>query len=171
VPRPIVRGLSRARSQGKLCLGALRFPCALGRSGCRPKQREGDGITPLGLWPIREVLYRADRLARPRTALPVRAIRLCDGWCDAAGDRNYNRPVTLPYPASHESLWREDGLYDVIVVLGYNDRPRSLGRGSAIFMHLARPGYTPTAGCIALSRADMLKLLARLKPGDRVRVA
>jgi L,D-peptidoglycan transpeptidase YkuD (ErfK/YbiS/YcfS/YnhG family) len=170
VPRPILRGLSRARSQGKLCLDTLNLRCALGRGGRRPKQREGDGITPLGLWRVREVLYRADRLPRPRTALPVRVIRSRDGWCDAASDRNYNRPVPLPYPASHERLWREDGLYDVVIVLGYNDRPRSLGRGSAIFMHLVRPDYAPTAGCIALSRGDMLKLLGRLKPGDAVRV-
>lgn len=170
MPRPILRGLSRARSQGKLCLETLNLPCAVGRGGRRPKQREGDGITPLGLWRIREVLYRADRLPRPRTALPVKAIRPRDGWCDAGADRNYNRPVTLPYPASHERLWREDGLYDIVIVLGYNDRPRSLGRGSAIFMHLARRGYAPTEGCIALSRGDMLKLLAWLKPGDSVRV-
>jgi L,D-peptidoglycan transpeptidase YkuD (ErfK/YbiS/YcfS/YnhG family) len=170
VPRPTLRGLSRARSQGKLCLGNLNLPCALGRSGRRPKQHEGDGITPIGAWPVREVLYRADRLARPRTALKVTAIRPRDGWCDAARDRNYNRPVKLPYPAGHERLWRQDHLYDLVIVLGYNDRPRSLGRGSAIFMHLARAGYKPTEGCIALSRGDMLKLLARLRLGDRIRI-
>ena len=168
MPRPILRGLSRARSQGKLCLGALHLPCAIGRGGRGPKQREGDAITPLGIWAVREVLYRADRTRRPRTALSVRAIRPHDGWCDAPGDRNYNRPVALPYPASHERLWRSDWLYDLVVVLGYNDRPRSLGRGSAIFIHLARPRYAPTAGCIALSRADMLRLLERLRPGDSV---
>ena len=164
----ILRGLSRAHSQGKLCLLSRHLPCAIGRGGRRPKQREGDGITPLGRWPVREVLYRADRIIRPRTTLPVKTIRPDDGWCDAPTDGNYNRPVKLPYPVSHERLWRDDSLYDLVVVLGYNDRPRSLARGSAIFMHLARPGYTPTAGCIALSRPDMLILLARLKPGDSV---
>jgi L,D-peptidoglycan transpeptidase YkuD (ErfK/YbiS/YcfS/YnhG family) len=88
-------------------------------------------------------------------------LRADDGWCDAAGDRNYNRRVRHPYPASAERLWRQDGLYDLVVVLGYNDRPRLQGRGSAIFVHIARPGYRPTAGCIALARADMLQL-ARL---------
>ena len=166
MPRPILRGLSRAHSRGKLCLPPIHLSCAIGRGGRRPKRREGDGITPLGRWPVREVLYRADRLARPRTALTVRAIRPRDGWCDAPSDRNYNRPVTLPYPASHERLWREDALYDLVIVLGYNDRPRSLGRGSAIFMHLVRPDYAPTAGCIALSRADMLRLLETLRPRD-----
>jgi L,D-peptidoglycan transpeptidase YkuD (ErfK/YbiS/YcfS/YnhG family) len=166
--RLTLRGLSRTRSQGKLCLLTLHLRCAIGRSGRRPKQREGDGITPLGRWPVREVLYRADRVARPRTGLSVRPIRPDDGWCDAPFDRNYNRKVALPYPASHERLWRGDALYDLVIVLGYNDRPRSLGRGSAIFIHLARKNYAPTAGCIALSRQDMLKLLARLRPGDAV---
>ena len=158
------------RTQGKLCLGGITLCCAIGKGGRRPKAREGDGITPLGCWPVRGVLYRADRLRRPRTGLPVRAIRPDDGWCDAPGDGNYNRPVRLPYPRSHERLWRADHLYDLVVILGYNDRPRSLGRGSAIFMHLARPGYRPTEGCIALSRPDMLKLLSWLRPGDRVRI-
>lgn len=170
MPVPILRGLSRARSHGKLCLGTLNLACATGRGGRRPKQREGDGVTPVGLWRIMEVLYRADRLQRPRTALPVKPITPRDGWCDAPADRNYNRPVPLPYPASHERLWRGDHLYDLVIVLGYNDKPRSLGRGSAIFMHLARRSYAPTEGCIALARGDMLKLLAWLKPGDAVRV-
>lgn len=165
-----LRGLSRAATQGKLCLGPLTLPCAIGRAGRRPKRREGDGITPLGRWPLREVLYRADRLRRPLTGLPIKAIRPSDGWCDDPADRNYNRKVALPFPRSHEGLWRKDHLYDVVVVLGYNDRPRSLGRGSAIFMHLARPGYRPTAGCIALSRADMLKVLRWMRRGDTVAV-
>jgi L,D-peptidoglycan transpeptidase YkuD (ErfK/YbiS/YcfS/YnhG family) len=94
--------------------------------------------------------------------LPVRAIRRHDGWCDASADRNYNRPVRLPYAASAERLWREDALYDVVVVLDYNKRPRVRGRGSAIFMHVARPGYAPTEGCIALARGHLLRLLERL---------
>jgi len=94
--------------------------------------------------------------------LPVSAIRKCDGWCDAPTDRNYNRPVALPYPTGAERLWREDELYDVVVVLGYNDCPRAKGRGSAIFMHVAKPGYAPTEGCIALTRPHLLRLLERL---------
>ena len=97
-----------------------------------------------------------------RTALPVRAIRRRDGWCDAPADRNYNRPVRLPYPASAERLWREDALYDLVVVLDYNERPRVRGRGSAIFMHVAKPGYAPTEGCIALARPHLVRLLERL---------
>ena len=146
-----------------LTLGGLTFPCALGRAGCRARKREGDGATPIGLWRVRAVLYRPDRVRRPRTHLPVRAIRPHDGWCDAPADRNYNRPVRHPYPASAERLWRADELYDVVVVLGYNDRPRVRGRGSAIFMHVAKPGYAPTEGCIALARAHLLRLLERLR--------
>jgi L,D-peptidoglycan transpeptidase YkuD (ErfK/YbiS/YcfS/YnhG family) len=151
-------------------LGAWRFPCALGRGGCRAQKREGDGATPIGQWSVREMLYRPDRVLRPSTRLPGRPIRRHDGWCDAVADRNYNRPVRLPYQASAERLWRQDGLYDVVVVLGYNDRPRCLGRGSAIFLHAAKPGYTPTAGCIALSRDHLLRVLERLDRRSRITV-
>jgi len=116
------------------------------------------------------VLYRADRMKRPRTLLPVRPLDPDDGWCDAIGDRNYNRPVRLPYPAGAERLWREDGLYDIVVVLDYNDRPRARGRGSAIFMHVARPDYAPTEGCLALARAHLLRLLGRLGARSAIRV-
>lgn len=146
----------------------LRLRCAVGRGGRRAKRREGDGITPAGRFAIRQVLYRPDKLRRPRTALPVTAISPGDGWCDKPADRNYNRPVELPYPASHERLWRDDALYDLIVVLGFNDMPRSRGRGSAIFLHLATADYRATAGCIALARADMLRLLTHLSPGDTI---
>jgi L,D-peptidoglycan transpeptidase YkuD (ErfK/YbiS/YcfS/YnhG family) len=143
-----------------LQIGGLLVPCALGRSGRSFSKREGDGATPSGRWQLMRVFYRADRLARPRTMLPVRALRPDDGWCDAIGDRNYNRMVRHPYPVSAERLWRPDGLYDVVVVLNHNARPRVQGAGSAIFMHLARPGYRPTEGCVALSRRHLLMLLA-----------
>ena len=161
---------SAAATRGMLKLGSLQVPCALGRTGCSARKREGDGATPIGRWTMREVLYRADRVARPRTGLPLRAIRQHDGWCDAPADRNYNRPVRHPYAASAERLWRQDGLYDLVVVLGYNDRPRVRGRGSAIFMHVAAPGLGPTAGCIALERRHLVCLLARLGRGAAVAV-
>lgn len=161
--------LSRRATRGVLAFDGLRCPCALGRSGMSAMKREGDGATPIGCWPVREVLYRRERGPRPRCALPIRPLRPNDGWCDAAGDRNYNRPVRHPYPASAERLWRDDHLYDLIVVLGYNDRPRRRGRGSAIFLHLARANLAPTEGCIALDRRSALRLLAALRPGDRMR--
>jgi L,D-peptidoglycan transpeptidase YkuD (ErfK/YbiS/YcfS/YnhG family) len=157
-------------TRGMLRLGSLRLPCALGRSGVTHAKREGDGATPAGRYELVEVRYRGDRIAPPRTALRLRRTRPGDGWCDARGDRNYNRPVALPYPASAETMWRDDSIYDVVVVLDWNLRPRRQNGGSAIFFHLARPGYTPTEGCVAVSRADMLKLLRRLRPGAAIRV-
>jgi L,D-peptidoglycan transpeptidase YkuD (ErfK/YbiS/YcfS/YnhG family) len=144
------------------------YPCALGRSGRRALKREGDGATPVGIWEAREVLYRPDRVGRPRTGLRVRPIRRADGWCDAPHDRNYNRPVRHPYHASAERLWRNDELYDLLIVLGYNDRPRRRGRGSAIFMHVTGDINQPTAGCIALWRPHLIRVVQAL--GARARV-
>lgn len=115
-------------------------------------------------------LYRADHGRRPTTALSLRRIVRQDGWCDAAGDRNYNRPVRLPYPAGHERLWRDDALYDVVVVLDWNYSHRRPGRGSAIFLHVARADYAPTEGCVAVSRQDMARLLPRLRPDMALQV-
>ena len=159
---------SAGSHRGILKAGNLTFPCALGRTGWRASKREGDGATPMGRWCLERVLYRPDRLQHPRTGLPMRALGPADGWCDAIGDRNYNRPVRHPYPASAEQLWRQDGLYDVVVVLACNTRPRVRGRGSAIFMHVATPAYTPTQGCIALARPHLLRLIERI--GRRARV-
>lgn len=166
----IVSSRSRARTQGIARLGGLVMRCALGRSGRRARKREGDGATPAGRFEILGVLYRPDRRRRPVTGLPVRAIRPFDGWCDASGDRCYNRQVRLPYPASHERLWRDDPLYDLVVILDYNINPRKRGAGSAIFMHVARPGQLPTEGCVALDARDLERLLTRLKRSDGVLV-
>lgn len=143
---------------------------AIGRGGIKVLKREGDGGTPIGLMPIRSILYRADRLLRPRTALPLRAIGPGDGWCDDPGDRNYNRPVRIPYGPSTESMMRADSLYDIVLVLGHNDRPRVRGLGSAIFIHVARPGYAPTEGCITFSMRDLRALVDELRLGGRVLV-
>ncbi len=164
-----VRSLSAASTRAHLEIGPLRLPCALGRSGCRTLKCEGDGATPIGSWPVREAFYRADRIQRPRTGLRLTPIAPRDGWCDRIGDRNYNRRVRHPYPASAEEMWREDHLYDLVVVLGHNDRPRIQGRGSAVFMHVARPDWQPTAGCIALRLSDLVKVVRLL--GARCRIA
>jgi len=152
-------------------MGGLTLPCALGRSGRASSKREGDGATPSGIWRPVLILYRADRGQRPRSALPVRPLRPEDGWCDAVGDRNYNRWVRHPYPASAERLWRQDSLYDVIVVLDHNRCPRVQGAGSAIFMHLSRPGYRPTEGCVALARRHLLLVLATARRDTRIAIA
>lgn len=161
----IVRSRSAAATRGWVMIGSLRLPCALGRSGRRARKREGDGATPIGRYRLTSVLYRPDRQARPATGLPVRPLRPVDGWCDAPADRNYNRPVRLPYPASTEAMWRSDGLYDIVVVLDHNARPRMRLGGSAIFIHVARPGYAPTEGCVALRAEHLRRLLARLRSG------
>jgi L,D-peptidoglycan transpeptidase YkuD (ErfK/YbiS/YcfS/YnhG family) len=166
-----VHGLSRRCSHGWLSAGARRLPVALGRSGRHPRKREGDGATPAGSWRVIEVFYRPDRALRPRSGLPIRRISPRDGWCDAPGDRNYNRRVQLPYPASAERLWRDDHLYDIVVVLDHNRRPRINCGGSAIFMHIARNGYQPTEGCIALSAKDLRLVVRQLGPGARIVVA
>jgi L,D-peptidoglycan transpeptidase YkuD (ErfK/YbiS/YcfS/YnhG family) len=154
-PRP-----GSAGRQGIIAFGGASLRCALGRSGIAALKKEGDGATPRGRWALRMVYYRPDRVSRPRTALPVRPLTTADGWCDDPADRNYNRPVRLPYGRNTESMWRQDQLYDLVVVLGYNDLPRKRGAGSAIFMHLAREGYTPSEGCITLARHDLQWLLA-----------
>ncbi len=157
--------------------GILRWPggearCALGKGGVTPAEckHEGDGATPLGVWPMRQVFWREDRLARPATGLPLDALIPEAGWCDDPSSPLYNFPVALPFPLSHEKLWREDGVYDVIVVLGYNDNPPVRGKGSAIFVHVARPDYSPTEGCVACARADLLALLATAKLGDTLAI-
>ena len=153
------------RQDGWLEADGRRWRCALGRGGVRHDKREGDGATPVGRFPMRRLLYRRDRFATPpATALPCAAIARDDGWCDDPADPDYNWPVRLPYPASHEHLWREDGLYDVVVVLGHNDDPPVPGLGSAIFLHVARPDYGPTEGCVALALNDLLDLLRDCGP-------
>jgi L,D-peptidoglycan transpeptidase YkuD (ErfK/YbiS/YcfS/YnhG family) len=153
---------------GEASWGAGRYRCALGRGGLARDKREGDGATPLGSWPMRRLLYRADRLALPPTGLAVQAISPDDGWCDDPAAPQYNRPIRFPLAARAERLWRDDGLYDLVVPLGYNDDPIRLGAGSAIFLHVARPDYGPTEGCVALAMADLLAILRDAGPGSRV---
>ena len=153
-----------------LCKGK-RLRCALGRGGVRADKREGDGATPTGSFPLRRVMYRVDRLAAPATRLSVSALEPDMGWCDDPEDPAYNRPVRLPHAGRHEALWRQDGLYDVIVELGYNDDPVTPGRGSAIFLHCAAPGYAPTQGCVALAREDLLDVLKDCDGATRLSVS
>jgi L,D-peptidoglycan transpeptidase YkuD (ErfK/YbiS/YcfS/YnhG family) len=145
---------------GLLTIQAETVQAALGRGGVRADKREGDGATPVGVLPLRKVLYRPDRGPAPHTAVPVQPIGRDDGWCDDPASPDYNRPVRLPLDASAEALWREDAVYDIIGVLGWNDSPVQPGRGSAIFLHLAKPDYAPTEGCVALAEGDLRRVLA-----------
>lgn len=153
-------------SAGRLTFGDFEIACTIGRSGAclGTDKREGDGCTPLGIWPIRGVLLRPGKVEPAGIRLPWRWIRLNDGWSDDITDPAYNRPVRLPRPFSAESLIRSDDAYDVVVVLGHNDAQPVPGRGSAIFFHLSEG--RPTAGCVAVDRDDMLRLLPLLVPGD-----
>jgi len=145
---------------GRAFWNGREMRAALGRGGVSREKHEGDQATPVGIFLLREVLYRPDRLSAPRTPLPLRPLSPVDGWCDAPEDPRYNRRVTLPYAASAEALWRGDRLYDVLVPLGYNDDPVIRGRGSAIFLHVARPDFGGTEGCVALSLEDLIGVLA-----------
>jgi L,D-peptidoglycan transpeptidase YkuD (ErfK/YbiS/YcfS/YnhG family) len=151
---------------GWLKAGDKKYRAAFGKNGIGPKTREGDGISPKGTWPLREVYYRPDRMPQPTTGLPLHAMTPGDAWCDVPGDPKYNQFVKLPYAVKDEKLWRDDHLYDVIVVIGYNDAPVIDGKGSAIFFHLARENYAPTSGCAAVSMSDMLEILPKLREGS-----
>jgi L,D-peptidoglycan transpeptidase YkuD (ErfK/YbiS/YcfS/YnhG family) len=137
----------------------------------RSVKREGDGATPIAAMRVVAGWFRADRMPRPQSALLLEPIGPCDGWCDAPADANYNCPVRLPFPASHEIMMRDDRLYDVCLVLDWNLPPfgRKRHGGSAIFMHIARPGFPPTEGCIAVAPATMRWLLPRIRRGTVVR--
>jgi len=165
-----VRTGNAAATRGHLSLGGQHFACALGRSGVTARKCEGDGATPIGTMALRRIYFRPDRLSRPATALPARPLDPALGWCDDPRSPRYNKLISLPFSAQHEYLWRADHLYDVVVELGYNDAPPIRWRGSAIFLHIAKPDYAPTAGCVALARRDMLRLLPRLAPGDTLTV-
>ena len=158
---------------GLLHAGGRTIPCSIGKGGliAAADKKEGDGASPIGSWPIRGVLLRPDRVALPAgLQLPWRWIRPDDGWSDGADDPAYNRPVRHPHGFSAERLWRDDGLYDVIVVLGHNDAPAMPGAGSAIFWHCRRDGAA-TEGCVAIARQDLIALLPELRPDDLLRIA
>lgn len=160
-----------AGAKGVLTAAGRRYACALGPAGIVGKKHEGDGATPAGIFPIRRVLFRPDRAAAPDTRLPVAEIRETDGWCDAPDDPNYNRPVTLPYGASCEQMWRADHLYDICVILGHNDAPPEPGRGSCIFFHLAHDDYRPTEGCVAVAKDDMIDILRPCGPDSVMEIS
>lgn len=161
-----------AFATGRFIGPGLEARCALGKGGVidAALKREGDGASPIGVWPLRRVLYRPDRGPVPETALPAQPIAPDDGWCDAPDDLAYNRPVKHPYPASAERLWRDDHAYDLIVILGHNDDPVVPGAGSAIFWHLAQPDWRGTEGCVAVSRETMLAALKAARPGDALAI-
>jgi L,D-peptidoglycan transpeptidase YkuD (ErfK/YbiS/YcfS/YnhG family) len=163
-----VRTRPGQRSRGWLLIGPHAVPVALGRSGIIANKREGDGGTPRGRFRLLRLWWRADRWPRPKTLLPLRRIRLGDGWCEDPNDRHYNRPIRVPQKSDGDRLARTDRLYDFIIELDHNTRPRIAGRGSAVFVHVARDNFGPTAGCIALEHGTLRKLLSRLRSGTKI---
>lgn len=162
--------LNASATAGLLQVGQMTFACSIGRSGKSYLKREGDGASPRGDWQVRRLFYRADKGPPPRTALRAQAMRDHDGWCETVGDRNYNRLVRIPYATSHETMKRPDHLYDVVVELSHNERPRVQGHGSAVFFHLRQPDGGPTAGCVAVSSRDMRIILGLIGPKTRIRI-
>ncbi len=168
--RLTVRRKPAQRSRGVLQAGPLALPVALGRSGIKANKHEGDGATPRGCFRLKRLWWRADRHPRPATFLPVRRITPDDGWCEEPSDRHYNRPIKVPPRAKADRLARADHLYDFIIEIDHNVRPRVVGRGSAVFIHVARPGFASTAGCVALTMNSLRRLLARVGPRTRIMV-
>jgi L,D-peptidoglycan transpeptidase YkuD (ErfK/YbiS/YcfS/YnhG family) len=164
--RPAPLKISRAIVQ----LGHLTFPAAIGRNGRTALKREGDGKSPISITRLLHGFYRGDRIPGIATALPMQRTRQSMLWCDASGNANYNRLVTAPFASSHEDMMRKDGLYDVCLVLDWNITSRSRNRGSAIFMHMIRPGYEPTAGCVALHPRDIRRILPHIRKGTKIRI-
>jgi L,D-peptidoglycan transpeptidase YkuD (ErfK/YbiS/YcfS/YnhG family) len=163
-----VRTGSLSRTRGWLLCGPLALPVALGRAGIRANKREGDGATPRGSFRLKRLWWRADRGPPPRTRLPTRRITRTDAWCEDPADRRYNRAIRLAPGSPGDRLMRDDPLYDLIVELDHNTRPRIAARGSAVFVHVTRPGFAPTAGCVALKKESLAKLLERV--GARTRI-
>ena len=162
--RLTVRRKPAQPARGVLQAGPLALPVALGRGGVKANKREGDGATPRGHFRLKRLWWRADRHPRPATRLPVRRITPQDGWCEDPADRRYNRPIKVPLESKADRLTRQDGLYDFIIEIDHNTRPRVAGRGSAVFIHVARSGFAPTAGCVALTMNSLRRLLARVGP-------
>lgn len=151
---------------GRAVFRGRTYRCAIGRGGIARDKTEGDGVSPGGEFELVKILYRADRGAAPATSIETAAIAATDGWCDDPTHEDYNRPVSLPHAASCETMWREDGLYDLVVVTSHNSDPVIPGAGSAIFMHVAGgPDYPPTEGCIAFARGDLEAILQDWVPG------
>jgi len=164
------RPIDLAYAAGRLTWPGGEARAACGRGGVRADKREGDGASPAGTFPLLRLYYRPDRLQPPATGLPITPLQPNHGWVDEPADPNYNRLITLPYPAHHEEMWRTDGLYDVVVLIGYNTDPPAPRRGSAIFLHVARPDFSPTDGCIAVSRDVLLSLVSFLGSGSKITI-
>lgn len=157
-------------SDGKIRVGDRDYPCAIGKGGIRADKTEGDEATPVGTFRLKRVFYRGDKLQRPMTRLPLQELHEDDGWCDDPDDPAYNTLIKRPFDSSHERMWRDDDLYDVVIEISHNDDPPIAGKGSAVFIHIAKPGYAATEGCIALDRSDLLGIIKQVPVGTTITI-
>jgi L,D-peptidoglycan transpeptidase YkuD (ErfK/YbiS/YcfS/YnhG family) len=158
------------KKSGYLIFNNFKFRCALGKSGIKKKRREGDFITPKGNYKLIKIYYRADKIQNLKTNLKKIKIRKNMAWCDDPKSNFYNQLINLPTKFRHEKLYRNDNLYDLIIILNYNMRPIIKNKGSAIFIHVAKRNYTPTQGCIALSKIHLRALLKNINKNEEIKI-
>ena len=158
------------KKSGYLKYKNLKFRCALGKAGVKKKMMEGDNITPKGIFKIIKIYYRPDKIKKIKTLIKKIKIKKNMGWCDDPNSRFYNKLINLPTKYSHEKLYRNDRLYDLIVVLSYNTNPIIKNKGSAIFMHIANNSYKKTKGCIALKKEHLIKIISKIKKNTKIKI-
>ena len=158
------------KKSGYLKYKNLKFRCALGKAGIKKKEKEGDNITPKGIFKIIRIYYRADRIMNIITSIRKVKIKKNMGWCDDASSKFYNKQIKLPSEYSHEKLYRRDNLYDLVLVLNYNRNPIIKNKGSAIFFHIAKYSYKKTKGCIALKKKHLIQLISTIKKNTEIKI-
>jgi len=158
------------KKTGYLKYKNFKFRCSLGKASIKKKIKEGDNITPKGIFKIIKIYYRADRIKKIKIPVQTIKIRKNIGWCDDSKSKHYNKQINLPTNYTHEKLYRDDNLYDLIAVLNYNSNPVIKNKGSAIFIHIARRSYKKTKGCIALKKKDLIQLISQIKKNTKVKI-
>lgn len=158
------------KAPGNLKYKSLEFRCSIGKSGIKKKIKEGDNITPKGIFKILKIYYRSDRIKKFSTDIKIIKIKKNMGWCDDPKSSLYNKEIKLPFNYSHEKLYRNDHLYDIVMPINYNMNPTVKNKGSAIFLHLAKKNYTPTKGCVGLRKVHLLKILKIIKPNTKIKL-
>jgi L,D-peptidoglycan transpeptidase YkuD (ErfK/YbiS/YcfS/YnhG family) len=158
------------KKTGYLKYKNFKFRCSLGKAGIKKKIKEGDNITPKGIFKIIKIYYRAGRIKKIKTPIQTIKIRKNMGWCDDSKSKHYNKQINLPTNYTHEKLYRDDNIYDLIAVLNYNSKPVIKNKGSAIFIHIARSSYKKTKGCIALKKGDLIRLITQIKKNTKIKI-
>ena len=158
------------KKSGYLKYKNLKFRCALGKGGVKKKIIEGDNITPKGIFKIIKIYYRPDKIRKIKTLIKKIKIKKNMGWCDDPNSDFYNKQIKLPTKLSHEKLYRNDNLYDLIAVLNYNTNPIIKNKGSAIFMHIGKDSYKKTKGCIALKKEHLIKIISKIKKNIKIKI-